>query len=339
MGRIGNVLLKELNKRGDKVKVLIRKSSNLKSIQGCNCEYVYGDILDKQSLYDAITDDVEAVFHLAAYINISNSNKDKTYEINIKGTKNIVDICLERNIKLVYTSSIHAFDALEDDTVITENTKLSINEEKSRGLYDYSKAMAAKYIKDNVYINGLQAIVLHPTGVTGPYDYRPSLFGKGMIQLLKSNVKLTIGGMYDYVDVRDVVYGILKAYDLKKFGERYILSGEKMSMEVYSEILKRAAEIKSSTKIIGYKLALFISYVSTILSKDSQITPYSVKTLHSNCNISHNKATLELEYHPRSMKESITDQVNWFKSNGYLWVNSQSALLFLQSPLKFGVLF
>lgn len=315
-GRIGNVLVKELDRRGEKIKVLIRKTSNLEPLKGCNCEYIYGDILEPESIESQLKN-VDTIFHLAAHINISTHDKDLTLNTNIQGTKNIVDICIKHNLPLVYTSSIHAFNAPEDGSLITESIPLCTDIQKSRGLYDYSKGMAATYIKEQVS-KGLKAIVLHPTGVTGPYDYRPSFFGAGMVQLVKSGIKITVCGKYDYVDVRDVVSAMLKAYDLKKYGERYILSGEILTMPIYASYLREFTGMKSMTKILKDKLCIFIGSILSFFDKKAQITPYSIRTLQSNCNISHEKATKELEYNPRGIKESIHDQYNWFRTNGYI---------------------
>ncbi len=316
-GRIGNVLVKELNKKYGKVKVLIRAKSDLKPLNGFSCEYVYGDVLDKDSLERAVKD-VDTIFHLAGIISISTHDEELTLNTNIQGTKNIVDIAVEHDIPLIYTSSIHAINAPEDGSLISEQTKLATDYATKRGIYDYSKATATQYILDNMRNHGLKAIIIHPTGVSGPNDYRPSFFGMGLISLVKSGIKSTISGCYDYVDVRDVVSAMLKAYELKKYGERYILSGEILSMKDFAEYLKDFTNIKVKTNLIDKATSLFLGSILAFFNKKSQITPYSVKTLHSNCHISHEKATQELGYHPRPIKESIRDQYIWFKENGYL---------------------
>lgn len=316
-GRIGNVLVKELNKKYGKVKVLVRETSDLKPLKGCDCEYVYGDLLDTESLQGVVVG-VNTIFHLAGIINISTHDEELTLKTNIQGTKNIVDICVEHNISLIYTSSIHAICALENGSLISEETKLATDYSTKRGIYDYSKATATQYVLDNIKDKGLKAIIVHPTGVSGPYDYKPSYFGVGLISLVKSGIKTTISGGYDYVDVRDVVEAMIKAYELKKYGERYILSGGILTMRDYAEYLKEFANIKVRTNLLNRATSLFLGGVLSFFNKKSQITPYSVKTLHSNCNISHEKATKELGYDPRPVKESIRDQYLWFKENGYL---------------------
>ncbi len=321
-GRIGNVLVKELNRRGEKVKVLVRKTSDLTSLKDCNCEYIYGDILDIASFEDHL-DDVDMIFHLAAHINISTHDKEKTYTTNIEGTKNIVELCLRKNIKLIYTSSIHAISSLLQDTVITEDTPLCIYTGEDIGPYNTSKAQATQVVLDAIS-NGLQAIIYFPTGVIGPYDYQPSYFGSSIINLIKAGLNTTVEGKYDYADVRDVVDAILKGVELEKYGKKYILSGECIDMVTITKYLREFTEKKEKRNILrhitvlNFKLATFIGKIATLFSKKTPITPYSMQTLNSNCNISHDLATKELEYNPRDVKTSLHDQYIWFKENGYI---------------------
>lgn len=314
-GRIGNVLVKELLKRGEQVRILVRDSSNIKSIEGCQCEIINGDVRNDEIIAKAC-EGVETVFHLASYINISFYDKDYTYDININGTKNIINKCLLNDINLIYTSSIHAFST--KDKIINENTSFCVDADEKRGHYDCSKAYATKEVLTGMQ-RGLKAIIIAPTGVTGPYDYRPSFFGGSMIQLVDSGLSSTIDGRYDYVDVRDVVSGMLKAYDLKKYGQIYILSGHPLDMNTYVKYLREFETDKKfkPLKIIKYGAAKFISFILAFFNKKSTLTPYSLDTLNSNCNISHQKATEELGYNPMDLKQSLLDQYNWFKDNGY----------------------
>ncbi|MDD4382198.1 MAG: NAD-dependent epimerase/dehydratase family protein [Candidatus Dojkabacteria bacterium] len=316
-GRIGNVLVKEINKLGERVKVLVREESDLKALKGCNCEYVYGDILKIPTLENSLSD-IDSIFHLAGHINISAYNKNLTYDTNIQGTKNIIDLCIKFDIPMVYTSSIHAIASPKDGSVITEDTPFCIDADERRGIYDCSKAYATKAVLEGIN-NGLKAIVVHPTGVTGPYDFKPSYFGLSIIDSIRSGLKVSIQGAYDYVDVRDVVWGMLKAFELKKFGERYILSGEKLSIKDMILYLREFEGLTDlpEVKLMSFNRSLLYASIVSFFNRKSRITPYSVKTLNSNCNISHNKATKELGYEPMGVKQSLYDQYTWLKENNY----------------------
>lgn len=310
-GRIGNVLLKEYCKRGERPRILVRKTSEMTAIQGCNFDPVIGDLLDPASI-DAACKGVDGVFHLAGRVSISEYDANLTKDTNVIGTKNVVEACLKNKVKrLLYTSSIHAFSLPPEGQAINETTPLCLN--STRGAYDCSKAAATRYILDAVESRGLNAVIVAPTGVIGPFDYRPSLFGQGMINQVKAGLKTTIRGAYDYVDVRDVVSGIITAYEKGKTGEIYLLSGEQLDMTQYVQYLKEFSGIKGETGFISSGLALLYAKFRSFFVRSSEITPYSVKTLLSNSKVSHEKATRELGYNPRPVKESLRDQYEWFK--------------------------
>ncbi len=312
-GRIGNVLVRTLVNSKEGVRILLRKTSNLNPIKDLNIEKVYGDILDFESVRKAVHG-CKYVYHLAGHVNISNKNKDLTFSTNIEGTKNILKACTQEKIKrLLHTSSIHAFEAPRSEELIDENTPLC-NENASRGIYDQSKAIATK----EVLKTNLNSVIVCPTGVVGPYDFRPSFFGKGMIDSIKSKLKTSVPGAYDYVDVRDVVSGMISAMQKGDKKQIYILGGQKILMSEYFKFLQEFTGIKGVVKTLKFDSAILLGKILNFFSKNSSITPYSIKTLMSNSNISHDKAQKRLGYTPREVKTSLFDQYRWFKENGYL---------------------
>ncbi|MBN2100819.1 NAD-dependent epimerase/dehydratase family protein [Candidatus Dojkabacteria bacterium] len=314
-GRIGNVLVRELISRNDKVRIFTRKDSDLTPLKGLQYETSVGDVRDFPSVMEAV-DGVDYVYHLASLIWISSGNEKKVYEINIGGTKNIIKACVEKNVrKLLYTSSIHAIKELPRGKVITECC--SFNPDSTRGAYDRSKARASMAVLRAVK-EGLNATIVCPTGVIGPYDYRPSYFGKSMISYVNEQQTAMVEGAYDYVDVRDVVAGMIAAMEKGGKGETYILSGERMTMKQYYKYMEEFSGVKAPAKIIPYKIARFVAGVLAFFKKNPEFTPYSLETLLSNSNISHEKATNELGYSPRDVKESIKDQYEWFKGEGMI---------------------
>lgn len=312
-GRIGNVLIRELSKTNKSIRILVRKTSDLSPIKDLRFEKIYGDILDYNSVKKAVSG-CKFVYHLAGKINISNKNKDLTFDTNIQGTKNVIKACEESNVKrLLYTSSIHAFEAPKSGHIITEDTELCDNN-GSRGVYDQSKALATKEILKSK----LNAVIVCPTGVVGPYDYRPSFFGQGMIDSVKSKLKNSVPGAYDYVDVRDVVNGILCAMNKGRKKQLYILGGEKITMKEYFKYLQEFTDIHGIVKTLKYDNAILLGKLLNFFSNKSSITPYSIETLMSNSNISHEKAYKELGFKPRCIKDSLLDQYIWFKENSYI---------------------
>ena len=106
-GHIGYALLKELVDSGEKVRILIRKDS--KQFDGIDCEKVYGDVTDLDALLNAF-EDVDVVYHLAGIIDINADQEDMIWNVNVGGTKNVVQACEEKGVRrLIYASSVDAF--------------------------------------------------------------------------------------------------------------------------------------------------------------------------------------------------------------------------------------
>jgi dihydroflavonol-4-reductase len=131
-----------------------------------------------------------------------------------------------------------------------------------------------------------------------------------------------IEGAYDFVDVRDVVDGMMLAEAKGRSGESYLLSGHKMTVRDLIEMV-RGVTGKAFTSIkIPLNLAEFASKITPayyrLTKAKPRLTPYSLEVLQSNSNISHAKATRELGFHPRPLAETIADTVRWFIENRHL---------------------
>src|SRR4030066_769202 len=205
-GYIGNVLIRELLSRGEKVRALIRSTSDLSSLEGLEVEKVLGNILDKDSLVRAF-EGAGTVFHLAAIISIMPGDRAFIRRVNLEGTKNVIDACIKCRVRrLVYASSIHALKEPPHGTVIDEDMPFDIN--SSRGEYDRSKAIASLAVIESAKA-GLDPVVVCPTGVIGPYDFRGSLITGTFIDFATGKMKITTNGAYDFVDARDVARGLI----------------------------------------------------------------------------------------------------------------------------------
>ena len=191
----------------------------------------------------------------------------------------------------------------------------------SREGYDQSKAQASLEVLKGVD-NGLEAVLVCPSGVIGPYDYRISQMGQLFVNFLKGNQRAYTDGSYDFVDVRDVANGIIFASKYGKSGETYILSGERITVHELVLYLKEITGMKAPI----LKMPLwFVKAVSKVfhlyykLAKSKPLfTSYSIGVLNSNCEISSKKAKKELDFSPRPIKESIKDSIEWFKENKYV---------------------
>ncbi len=316
-GHIGNVLVRELVTRGEEVRVLIPPAEDTAPLDGLPVEIVKGDVRRLDSLVHAFRGS-DIVYHLAATITILSRKSRLLHEVNVMGTRNVVEACLKSSVRrLVYTSSIHAIAEPPHGTVIDET--FPFDPKRTMGEYARSKAQSTLEVIEGVK-RGLDAVIICPTGVIGPYDCRPSEMGQLMIDFAKRRLKAYIDGAYDFVDVRDVVNGHILASEKGHTGENYILSGEQITVHGLLTVLEELTGVKAPTFKVPASLARIIAPLTPIYYSLTRTQPlftsYAVYVLASNSLTSHDKASRELGYSHRSSKESIVDAINWFKENG-----------------------
>lgn len=314
-GHIGNVLVKELIKRGEKVRVLILPNEDLTPLSGLDIEIVNGNVLDKASLTQAFVG-IDYVFHLAGVISIMPGKDDFVHDVNVNGTSNMLEAAKIAGVKkFIHTSSIHAFKRVPHGITVDEN--IPIDPDSAVAAYDQSKAEATLAVLEAAKM-GFPAVVVCPTGVIGPFDYKGSEMGILIHEWMLHKVNFLIEGNYDFVDVRDVVQGMIQAREKGKIGQIYILSGELIRVADLWRLVKELIDVKTKHFInIPTRFAAFIAKFTQFyyrLSKSKpRFTTYSIETLHTNAVISNHKARSILGYKPRALSESIRDTVSWWK--------------------------
>jgi len=315
-GHLGNVLVRELLAQGQAVRVLVLPGEDCRAIQNLPIERIEGDITRPETLPPAM-EGIRNVYHMAALVSIISGQEDLLKKINVQGTQNMLDAARQAHVRrFIYTSSIHAL--ARPPKGVTINESLPFDPNNPAGAYDRSKAEASLLVQQAVR-EGLDAVIVCPTGVVGPHDYRRSEMGEMILEWMSTKVSLVIEGFFDFVDVRDVASGHILACENGKPGETYILGGERIHVEKIRQIVKEISQAYSPVIKIPLPLALFVTNFTQLyynLSKTRpRFTRYSLETLISNSMISSEKARKELGYRARSLQESLRDTVNWWFEN------------------------
>ncbi|MBW6465457.1 MAG: NAD-dependent epimerase/dehydratase family protein [Brevefilum sp.] len=315
-GHLGNVLVRELLARGEKVRALILPGEDTQSLEGLPVERIEGNVLNTDSLRAAMRD-VDVVFHLAALVSITEEKSYLLQAVNVDGTRNVIEAAKDAGVgKLVYTSSIHALERPPMGVSITE--KLAFDPHNPAGPYDRTKAQASILVQQAVQ-DGLNTSILCPTGVTGPYDYRRSEIGELILSFMQKRVNFLVEGAFDFVDVRDVALGQILARDLGQPGETYILGGERVELKLFHDLVQRVTGKETAVITFPLPVALIVAPMAELYYKITKtrprITRYSIETVISNSDIRSDKAKAELGYQPRSLVSSIADTVRWWWDN------------------------
>ena len=316
-GHIGANLVRALIDKGIPTRCLVHV--NCKAIDGLDTEKVQGDVCDLDSLC-RVFQGVDVVYHLAASISLSMAGWSRLEEINVTGTRNVVEACRRSGVRrLVHFSSIHALAQEPLNTPVDEERPLV--DARKCPPYDRSKAAGEWEVRRGIE-KGLDAVIVYPTAVFGPHDYQPSFFGEALMAVARRKLPALVTGGYDWVDVRDVVAGAMMAAEIAPTGARYLLSGHWVSMCDIAAMIEEITGLSTGRPVCPLWLAHigapFIGAISRLNGKRPLYTSVSLRALKSNHHISHERATRELGYQPRPFRETLADTLLWFKENGQL---------------------
>lgn len=314
-GFLGNNIIRKLEQeKNSEIRAFVLKGESIKSLENLKCKIYYGDVTKKESLASVFenTEGKEVfVIHCAGIVYIKSKYNPLVYNVNVNGTKNIIDKVLNINAKLVYISSVHAIP--ESDGVITETFDFDPN--RVEGLYAKTKAEAAKYVMDAVKTKNLNACIIHPSGIIGPNDYGNSHLTELVKEVASGKLFACVKGGYDFVDVRDVADGVINACNKNTKGECYILSNKYITIKELSDIICDCVERKKINIVlpiwIAKIFALFFEIYYNLKKQTPLFTKYSLYTLSSNANFSNKKAKEELNFKNRDMTDTIKDTIKW----------------------------
>ena len=289
-----------------------------KALEGLDIEVVTGDICDPDSLLKAFAG-AEVVYHLAARISIAKESWSRLEAVNVIGTRNVVEACLRCGVRrLVHFSSIHT---IADTTDIPVDESDPLVESRRYSPYDRSKAAAEREVRQGVE-RGLDAIIISPTALIGPHDYKPSHFGEALLRLANGQLPALVAGGFDWVDVRDVVQGAMRAEERAPVGAKYILSGHWLSLREVAKMAEEITGVKAPASVCPMWLARigapFITAFDLLARRRPLYTSISLQALRGHRQISHQKATRELDYQPRPFWETLIDTLKWFEAAGKL---------------------
>jgi dihydroflavonol-4-reductase len=310
-GLLGGNLVRALLARGDWIRALVHRDG--RALSGLDVEIVQADLADPGSLERAF-DGVEVVHHLASLITLRTDNWDEVQRVNVLGTRNVVDACLKCGVKrLVYYGSVHSRRPEPFDQPLDEDRPLVTD--SSLPPYDRSKALAEIEVRQGIE-RGLDAIILLPSAILGPYDFRPSYIGEALQLMQRGGLPVLTTGGYNWVDARDVSAGAIRAAEAARSGSCYILAGHWLSIHEVAVMAAQTSGTRAPRVVIPLWLAELglpiMEKLATLRGSQPLYTSAMLSALRSNHLISHARAARELGYSPRPFQETLADTLEWF---------------------------
>lgn len=276
-GFIGENLVKSLGK--EKIRCLVRKNSYVESLKKDNIELLYGDLTDKDSV-DKAVEGVDAVIHLAG--ELRSVRYETNYRINVLGTKNVVDACIKKDAKLVFTSSI----------MVTN---------KERGVYGETKLMAENIVNDAP----IKKIILRPTMV---YGAGRSTF-MGVVDYVKKLPLIPVLGdgesAMQPVFIDDVVLAIKNSIKLKENGVFDLAGPSSFTFNEFIDMISDELGVERKKFHIPYKLSKFMAVFLSQFMERPPITLQQVLYLNQDENVDIISARRKLGFNPKNFKTNL----------------------------------
>ncbi len=303
-GFTGSHLVRTLERQGNIVVGLVRKSSNLARLSNCNLQLVYGEITDREALRAAMIG-VDTVFHTAAYVELGLVNDAEMERVNESGTQAVLEVAQAAGVsKVVYCSTVGVFGNT-GGKVVNETFKRTQTDFSSA--YDRTKYQAQQLV-DRFATSGLPVVSVLPSGILGPDDphFRPVLQ-----QFLKGRLKLWAGGdrITGIVHVDDLVAAMILAAEKGKPGENYIISAGELTTQEMFEILSRETGIpvpheapQSLVRLVGNLL----NPIGRLFKWQPPLSRERIHYIYDRCaRVDATKARQELGWNPRSVSATV----------------------------------
>lgn len=318
-GFIGSTVARELLNEGVDVRVTVRRDSDTRNIDGLDVERVYGDTRDRESIKNALKG-CDTLYHVAAYFAHWSLNKDLFYEINVEGTKNILEEALAQGLgKVVYTSTSNTIGSHGAGNYVNEEAEF--NAWNTGDHYVISKYLAeieAQKIRER----GLPLVIVNPTLVIGVRDIKPTPSGALILDIANRDMPGYIDGAINIIDVEDVARGHLLAARRGRVGERYLLGNENVTVGEFFALVADVAGVKPPRLKLPYGIALMLGHFfqiqSRITKKPPVVSVSQVRLGKMGEHFDNSKAVNELGLPLTPIRITVENTVNWFRENGYI---------------------
>jgi len=323
-GFLGTHVLYELADKGIPVKALYRSRQKIAGVMRIfgyykeditalwdKIQWIEGDILDYDSLMGHLQG-VKEVYHAAGMVSFNKRDKGKLDRINIQGTANVVNACLEQGVDMLcHVSSIASLGESDGSEFISEN--LLWNPGASSSAYAISKLKGEMEVWRGIH-EGLKAVIVNPSVIIGPGMWMGS--ARQLLDRIRLGLKYYPVGSTGYVDVRDVAKAMIKLTEGNCVGERYIVSSENMPNRVMLNYITDAMGCPNPSHPISPTLIKFAAMAESIRSaitgRPPRLTKKALEIASEKLSYSNNKIRDAVAIHFITVEESVKFSIPLF---------------------------
>lgn len=314
-GHLGAVLVRRLLEAGHEVRAGVY--DNATALDGLAVERVSLDVRDPASVRAALRGQ-EVVFHLAALISLRPRDEALMRAINVEGVRNVAAAALaEGTRRMIHVSSVHAYETMRLGRPLSEDGGPATDPRCPP--YDRSKAAGEAALREYI-ARGLDAVILNPVGMLGPWDHRPSLLGGYLRTIYRWGLPVVPGGGFCWVDVRDVADAAIAAIAQGKTGSNYLLSaGHRSNREIYDAVVTHRKRALPAVELpVHWLNRVHRGAANVRMSRfvPSQVSEAAIYTLATELTVDSARARLDLGFAPRSPEEAIAGMIGWSRERG-----------------------
>jgi dihydroflavonol-4-reductase len=315
-GLVGSELLKQLLDAGNKVTGIY--NSTPVSLSHPNLNIQQCDILDTSALEDVMKG-ITNVYHCAAIVSFEPKDKTRLLKINIEGTENVVNACINANVqRLVHVSSVAALGRIRNGEVVTE--QMNWSEETSNSIYGKSKYLGEMEVWRGIG-EGLQAVIVNPSIILGGNNWENG--SSALFKSVYNEFKWYTEGISGFVDVRDVARAMILLMNSNITGERFILNAENLSYkELFSLMAKYFGKNPPPKKVTPFMAEIvwrLEAIKSSITGKKHLLTKETARTAQATVKYNNSKILNALPgFHFTPVANSIEDTCATLKEKYHL---------------------
>jgi len=304
---------------GAKLRLLVRKTSNLANLEGIPGDTHVGDLARPETYAPALSG-CDAVVHVAADYRLWIRDPEAMYCANVEGTRDLLKLARDAGIKrFVYTSSVATMHFRRDGMVINEDTPVSLRD--MVGHYKRSKFLAEQQAIAAA-ADGQRVIILNPTTPIGPNDSKPTPTGRIFVDFLNGRFPAYMDTGLNLVDVAEVARAHVSALTKGQSGHRYILGGENLTLKQILDKMAAITGLPSPTVKIPFAVAATYAFfeewiTGRIRKREPRATLEEVRMGRKKMYASSAHAQQELGFRILPVNPAMRAAIEWFQANGY----------------------
>ncbi len=313
-GFVGGAIVENLIRRGRQVRVLARPTSRVSPLEQLGAEIFRGDILDAESVLNAVAD-CNVVYHAAALYDFWVPEPEELRRTEVEGTQSVLEACLRSGVeKVIYTSTA---------LTIGEPRGQTGNEKTTHRGYFLGHYERAKFEAERQALSfvdqGLAVICVNPAAVYGAGDFKPS--GRSLVDVLAGRIPMLFRGSWSIVHRKDVAEGHILAETEGTPGRRYILSERAVSTAQFFGLACRLANRKMPRIGPGWVAGAYAGageFVSRMTGRPPRLARENYRLLSHGFQVDGSRATRELGLHYRSWEQWLPETIQWYQDNRHL---------------------